>query len=123
MRVLACGDREWKNKELIAEVLGSISFDTLIEGEARGADILAREAIEGFNCYKLGVHNRLILPFPANWDRYGKAAGSIRNAQMLKEGEPDLVVAFHNHIEDSKGTGMMLCLAEDAGVPYCLIEE
>jgi len=34
------------------------------------------------------------LEFPANWKLHGKQAGFIRNLQMLKEGKPDLVVAF-----------------------------
>lgn len=121
MRILVCGDRDWTNKDLIAEVLGSFAFDTLIEGEARGADRLAREVVAKFNF----LHHTalLIRPFPADWHRYGKAAGVIRNTQMLKEGTPDLVIAFHNYIEKSRGTANMLCQAEDAGVLYCLIEE
>jgi hypothetical protein len=31
---------------------------------------------------------------PANWGRYGPAAGPIRNTQMLIEGRPELVVFF-----------------------------
>lgn len=120
MRILVCGDRDWTNRELIAEVLVSIPFDTLIEGEARGADMLAREVAEEFS---YSVEAGSILPFPADWNKYGKAAGPIRNSQMLREGKPALAVAFHNHIEESRGTADMLCKAEDAGVPYCLIEE
>lgn len=114
MRVLVCGDRNWTDKHLIAEVLGSFPFDTLIEGEQRGADRLSREVAETWN--------RLVLPFPAHWEQYGKGAGHIRNRQMLKVGKPDLVIAFHKHIEESLGTADMLCQAEDAGIPYCLIE-
>lgn len=121
MRILVCGDRDWTNKELIAEVLGSIPFDTLIEGEARGADTFAYEVVRGFQF--LWHVDCAILSFPADWNRYGKAAGPIRNSQMLREGKPALVIAFHNHIELSSGTADMLCKAEDTGVPYCLIEE
>lgn len=129
MRILVCGDRDWTNINLIAEVLGSFAFDTLIEGECRGADRLARKVVESFNlqaCIDTGdesAYQRLVLPFPANWDKYAKGAGHIRNKQMLEVGQPDLVIAFHNHIEESRGTANMLCQAEDAGVPYCLIEE
>lgn len=31
--------------------------------------------------------------YPADWERYGKRAGPIRNRKMLDQG-PDLVVAF-----------------------------
>jgi hypothetical protein len=33
--------------------------------------------------------------YPADWDRYGKKAGVIRNAEMLRTAESGLVVAFH----------------------------
>lgn len=59
-------------------------------------------------------------PFPANWTKHGKAAGPIRNREMLDE-NPDLVLAFHTDIENSKGTADTLCEAEDRGIIYALI--
>ena len=53
-----------------------------------------------------------VKTFEADWDRHGKAAGPIRNKQMLDEGKPDLVVAF----EGGKGTANMIAQAEAAGV-------
>lgn len=109
MRVLVCGDRHWADKDKIREVLSSVpNLEAVIEGEAKGADTLAREVAE-----ELGVP---VLPFPANWVRYGRAAGPIRNRQMLG-GKPDLVIAFHNNIGESRGTKNMLGLAKDAGIP------
>jgi len=88
-------------------------YDTVIEGEARGADTIAREEAE-----RLGFK---VLRFPAQWNTYGKAAGPIRNYEMLKQGQPDLIVAFHDDISSSKGTAHMLRCAEAAGVTYTLI--
>lgn len=51
--------------------------------------------------------------FPADWDRYGKSAGYIRNQQMLDEGKPDYVIAFPG----GKGTEMMKKIARKAGIP------
>lgn len=51
--------------------------------------------------------------FPADWDKYGKSAGYIRNQQMLDEGCPDYVVAFPG----GAGTNMMKRIASKAGVP------
>lgn len=45
----------------------------------------------------------IVLPFPADWSRYGRAAGPIRNRQMLDQ-KPSLVLAFHSDIAHSKGT-------------------
>lgn len=43
-----------------------------------------------------------LLRFPAKWNEHGKAAGPIRNQQMLTEGKPDVVFAFHDDIASSK---------------------
>lgn len=110
MRVLVCGDRRWRDKNTILTVLARLSdVDTVIEGEARGADTLAREVAEEY-----GIS---VLAFPANWNKYGRAAGPIRNKQMLDEGKPDLVIAFHNNITESKGTKNMLSQARERGIP------
>uniref|UniRef100_A0A6M3LBB5 DUF2493 domain-containing protein n=1 Tax=viral metagenome TaxID=1070528 RepID=A0A6M3LBB5_9ZZZZ len=102
-------------------------FDTLIEGEATGADSIARDEAK-----KLGF---TVLPFPAKWEEYKqkypvkefgmkwKSAGTDRNTQMLVEGKPDLVVAFHSNIGTSKGTKNMINQAKKAGIKVILIEE
>lgn len=114
MRILICGDREWKNRAAIYEVLSKCADDTvIIEGEQRGADKLSREVAE-----ELGFP---VLPFPADWNLYRKAAGPIRNARMIKEGHPDLVIAFHNDLSVSKGTKNMVNQAQKAGIPVVII--
>lgn len=50
--------------------------------------------------------------FPPDWDKYGNAAGPIRNQQMLDEGKPDLVVAFPG----GRGTADMVNKARKAGI-------
>ena len=52
-----------------------------------------------------------------------KSAGTDRNTQMLVEGEPSLVVAFHSNIAKSKGTKNMIKQAKDAGIETILVEE
>lgn len=117
MKILVSGDRDYTNREIIRALLAGIKClhedVTLIEGEARGADTIAREAGEEFTID--------IEPYPAEWDKYGKAGGPIRNRQMLKEGEPDVVFCFHDDFENSKGTKDMATIAVDAGVPTYLI--
>ncbi len=72
----------------------------MIESEAWGADTCARIAAEELNI--------TVEKYPAEWNKYGQSAGSIRNKQMLTEGNPDLVLAFHANIESSKGTKNMI---------------
>lgn len=47
----------------------------------------------------------------------------IRNKQMLDEGKPDLVLAFHTDIENSKGTKNMIYQAKKRGIKVILIKE
>lgn len=107
MKVLVCGSRHFNDYGLLEETLdGLLSVTEVIEGEAKGADILARRwaTLRGIE----------VRRFPADWEKYGKAAGSIRNIQMLKEGKPDLVVAFMG--PNSRGTKHMVTIAQKQGV-------
>lgn len=78
--------------------------DLVITGGAKGADTLAAEW-----AHAKGYPLRIFLP---KWKTHGHAAGPIRNATMLKEGKPDLVIAFPG----GKGTQNMKKLAQAKGV-------
>jgi len=91
------------------EHLYARGYRTLIHGAAPGADRMAGE-IGGLIGY-------WVLDFPADWRQHGKAAGPIRNRQMLREGQPDLVIAFHDDLSASKGTRDMVRIARKAGIP------
>jgi hypothetical protein len=81
----------------------------IIAGGARGADECAIEwAVVNWCRFQ---------EFPADWDKYGKAAGMIRNRQMLEEGKPDLVIAFPG----GRGTAGMVTLARKAGVETIVV--
>lgn len=121
-RILVCGGRDYgsviiqnghilpKQEEIdkLNSVLDSIKEEfgdiTIIQGEARGADTLAKKWAQ-----KNSVPT---LDFPADWGYYGKSAGYYRNIQMLEEGEPSLVVVFPG----GRGTDMMCEIARKAGV-------
>jgi len=114
LRVLVCGGREYNDYQKVELVLGAAHkaqlFGTVIHGAARGADSLAgRWAKE---------NNIPVEEFPADWNRYGRRAGYIRNAQMLKEGKPELVIAFPG----GPGTKMMVELARSAGVVTVVVQ-
>jgi len=84
----------------------------LIHGGANGADRLADQWARG--------HGINVQVFPAEWTRLGKAAGPIRNEQMLVEGKPDAVAAFPSNSRvvrpGRSGTQDMVNRANDAGV-------
>lgn len=90
MKILVCGGREYKDRDYMFKYLDNLleTWDDfiLVSGMARGADRLSVKWAE--------QNNITVEPYPANWDKHGKAAGPIRNRQMLKEAKPDIVVAF-----------------------------
>ena len=125
MRILVCGGRDFAHGNIqeyqwVHVVLDTLcelvseEYDpndnwlptdvTLIEGGAHGVD----RAAESFAVVNFCRHKQ----FPADWEKYGKKAGYIRNRQMLVEGQPNLVVAFPG----GKGTSMMVDLATKSGV-------
>lgn len=118
MNVLVCGDRNWNNYysiySFMSELLKWNGLFTIISGEAKGADALAKKAADDLRILYAG--------FEADWDKYGKAAGPIRNKKMIDEGKPDLVVAFHSNISKSKGTRDMITKARDKGIPIIIKE-
>lgn len=113
-RILVCGGRDYTNHAMVDRVLRAVLKKhpqiTIIHGDARGADRIAKAwAI------------RMRLPYescPADWDTHKKAAGPIRNQQMLDTGI-DAVVAFPG----GNGTADMCSRAEAAGVPVWRIKK
>jgi hypothetical protein len=108
-RILVCGGRDYADQAMLFGVLDmeseARSIYSIIQGGADGADRLAR----------LWCHSRRVRydNFPADWRSHGKAAGPIRNQQMLDEGKPTKVFAFLG----GRGTADMVRRAKKAGVP------
>lgn len=99
--ILVCGDRNWKNENAIYRELQRFPKNaTIIQGGCKGADEVAKNV-----CRKLKLK---CIEVNAEWNKYGKKAGPIRNEKMLKEYSPLVVLAFHSNIEKSKGTKNML---------------
>lgn len=112
MKILVCGSRHFNDYKLLKETLDAYDCTEIIEGEARGADTLARRYGETSGIPVRG--------FPADWNTFGRRAGPIRNSRMLKEGNPDFVVAFRG--PNSRGTQNMIDQATKAGVPVRIID-
>ena len=126
MRVLVCGSRTFEDEH---DVLGSLvrglaetieisGYMTLIHGNAPGVDSLAASAAGS------APAGAAVESYPADWDKYGKAAGPLRNHQMLEEGKPDLVIAFVDKpLVESRGTNNMVTKARAAGLPVYIVEK
>lgn len=118
MRVLVTGSRDWSDTSTVRHALDVAwiewSPETLVvvhgacpSGPDATADRWARSMAEFSDTVD-------VEPHPAAWDRHGKRAGMMRNAEMVKLGA-DLCLAF---IRDrSKGATHCAGLAEKAGIP------
>lgn len=114
-KILVTGDRKWTDEFPIYHLLkrytdhyGHASV-MVIQGLARGADILARDVATKLNANQHG--------YPAEWDRYGKSAGVKRN-QLMLDMNPDILLclAFHDDLVNSRGTADMVRRALKAGI-------
>lgn len=102
-KVIIAGSRgfdDYRNLEYFCDVvLMNEENITIVSGTANGADKLGEK-------YTINRKYK-IDKFPANWDKYGKSAGYIRNSDMADYS--DILIAFWDN--KSKGTKHMIDLA------------
>lgn len=111
--VVATGDRNWSNRESVLKRFKLLPPNTvIIHGAQRGLDTIADEVAKS-----LGFATD---PHPANWTLYNRAAGPIRNREML-DLKPTLVIAFHPSLATSKGTKDCVKEAMRRGIPVEVI--
>lgn len=109
--VVICGSREFSNYELLKEKcdyflsrkIGNGDKIVIISGGARGADSLAEKYAN-----EKGFELKVIS---AQWDKYGKRAGFIRNNKMAELG--NACIAFFTETSECKGTSMMVRIARE----------
>ncbi len=102
-KVLFTGGRNQRASfSKLDELRKKYDIDEVVHGDAPGVDtdidLWAKST-------KLTRH-----VYPAQWHLWGKLAGSMRNAEMLKE-EPGIVIAFPG----GTGTSDMIARALEAG--------
>lgn len=107
--VIIAGGRDFKDYDLLAKtmnhLLSNVKDDiTVVCGKARGADTLGEQYAK--------ENEYAVRYFPADWNRYGKAAGYLRNTEMAKNA--DALVAFWDG--KSLGTRHMIEIAKAHGL-------
>ncbi len=91
MKILVTGSRTWDKPRAVEDALKAyVNYDThwdveLIHGGANGADLFAGGVARKYGWTETRVN--------ADWDTYGKEAGTIRNGVML-DMIPHIVIAF-----------------------------
>lgn len=107
MRLIVCGGRDYGDEAAVFAALDRVHakrrISRVIQGGAPGADALAKRwaAERGVECIEV----------QADWAAHGRAAGPIRNGQML-DLRPDGAVAFPG----GRGTEDMCRQAAERGV-------
>ena len=113
MKVIIAGGRKFDNYKLLVskcdKALSVVPHVEIVSGGAIGADNLGQiYAIEkGYD----------IKVFPADWLKYGKRAGPIRNEEMAKYA--DALIAFWDG--KSKGTKHMIDLAKSNNIRVFIV--
>lgn len=110
MKTIIAGSRTFNDYSLLQSVCDEAEITEVVSGTAAGADKLGeRWANE---------RNIPITQFPADWNKWGKRAGFLRNVQMAEYGEA--LIAFWDG--ESKGTKMMISEAEKRGLTVRVVK-
>ena len=115
-KIIIAGGRDFMDYNLLKEKTNKILQEkkvthkiVIISGCARGADTLGlRYASE--NAFD-------VEEYPADWDKYGKKAGYVRNVEMAENA--DALIAFWDG--NSKGTKHMIDIATERNLPIRVI--
>jgi len=112
MKVIIAGSRTITDRKLVEVAIKASGF-TITEvvcGMARGVDTV------GFNWAK--DNNIPVKEFPANWNKYGRSAGPIRNKEMADYAEALIAVM----VPGSRGTKNMVETATKLGLKVHLMK-
>ena len=98
MKTIIAGSRSITDKEVVLRAVKESGFNIteVVSGKAPGVDTLGEEIAED-----MGVP---VKPFPANWTKYGPAAGFLRNSEMAEYA--DVLIAVWDG--ESPGTADMI---------------
>lgn len=115
LRILVCGGRRFSDYALLEKTINGVVAEAgredieIVSGHYVGADRLGELYAE--------KHNAQVKIFPAEWEKYGKRAGPMRNKQMV-----DYISGFKNKIviafvsANTKGTRNTISLAKKANI-------
>ena len=117
-KIIICGGRHFNDYGLLMtrlnDIIASKKVDIkqveIVSGHCEGADMLGEKCAAdlGAKC----------TVFSAQWKKYGRSAGPIRNKQMIdyiKDCDNPIVLAFVN--ERTKGTRNTVSLAQKNNIP------
>lgn len=112
-RLLVTGGRDFDQPLIVFAALLAYHeiqpITVLGHGDAPGLDRLAAEWAE--------LVSVPVCTYPANWPLHGALAGRVRNAKMLRDFRPDVLMSFPG----GNGTSHMTSITEAAQIPVVKI--
>ena len=107
MRVAIIGSRDYPDRTQLDQAIALSGYDitAVLCGGARGPDSWGKDWAE-----QRGIP---VVDYPADWDKYGRSAGMVRNAKMIANA--DAVIALWDGV--SRGTAEAIRLARRRGIP------
>lgn len=121
LNLIIAGSRDWKSysvlkdatNEILTDIYYKLPFNSVqvISGTAKGADLLG----EQYAC----EYNFSIKRFPADWDKYGKKAGYMRNVEMANNANACIVFWDGK----SKGSQHMIDIAKEHDLVLYVVKE
>lgn len=122
MKILIAGSRDiqvstWRTQTAYEELIRTLGIPfpeevEVITGGARGADASGARWAEHYR------HKSTVMQ--AEWDKYGKRAGYLRNIAMADYG-PKAAIIFWDG--ESKGTKMMVDILEARNIPFLTLSQ
>lgn len=114
MKVIIAGSRHMplESYPLIGRVVKSsgLAISEVVCGMAKGADLMGWKWAE--------EHGIPVKRFPAQWSKYGRSAGPIRNKQMADYADALIIFIY----DGSRGSVDMLKQMRDAEKPCFVVE-
>ena len=103
MRVIIAGSRNINDKDLVYSAIKESKFniDEIVSGNCRGVDIIGEQYAKD--------NNIVLTIFKADWQKFGKAAGIIRNNVMIDYA--NALIAIWD--EKSRGTKHIITQAKN----------
>ena len=118
LKIIICGGRHFNDYPLLKSIVDKQLIEhtilpsetEIVSGHCEGADMLGEQYAKEHGC---ALHI-----FPAEWTKYGKAAGPIRNKEMvdyIASADKSLVIAFVSN--NTRGTKNTVAQAKKLNIP------
>jgi len=117
MRIIVTGGRDYKDDLMVYHILSSLGPTVLGVGDCpTGVDSFVRHWV---NRLDSDGRKPVFTVYKADWEKFGKAAGPIRNGDMIRDMAPWFCLAFPG----GKGTEDCVNQCKKAGIPVLRVEE